>query len=140
MANQNIFRGALLAIIAIGFGVGALRLPIGQFSRPGPGLFPLLVSSLLLVSALLMLMQAFLTAPEPLYFHAKNIAVVLLGLAGFALLSALLSMILGIVWLVFVSSLAGTSYSWKRNLKISIALVAIAFGFQELLGLNLRLM
>jgi hypothetical protein len=140
MANQNILRGAILAIIAIGFALGALRLPIGQFSRPAAGLFPLLVSSLLLVCALLMLVQAFLAAPVPLYFHAKNIVVVLLGLAGFAVLSALVSMILGIVWLVFVSSLAGTSYSWKRNLKISIALVAIAFGFQELLGLNLRLM
>ena len=41
--------------------------------------------------------------------------------------------------MVFCSSLAGTSYSVVRNLKISAGLVAMAFAFQKLLGLNLPL-
>jgi hypothetical protein len=43
------------------------------------------------------------------------------------------------VFMVFVASLAGTSYSWKRSLKISAGLIAVAFAFQKLLGLNLPL-
>ena len=45
----------------------------------------------------------------------------------------------GIVFLVFCSGFAGTSYSWKRNLKIAAVLVGIAFAFQKLLGVSLPL-
>ena len=49
-------------------------------------------------------------------------------------------MMLGIAFMVFVAGFAGTSaYSWKRNLKITAGLIAVAFGFQKLLGLNLPL-
>jgi hypothetical protein len=48
-------------------------------------------------------------------------------------------MILGIVFLVFCSSFAGTSYSITRNLKISAGLIAVAFAFRHLLGLQLPL-
>jgi len=45
----------------------------------------------------------------------------------------------GIVVLVFTASMAGTAYSWKRNLQISAALIAVAIAFEKLLGLNLHL-
>jgi hypothetical protein len=48
------------------------------------------------------------------------------------------SIVLGIVLLVLVSSLAATSFSWKRVLAISVALIAVALAFQKLLGLNLQ--
>ena len=41
--------------------------------------------------------------------------------------------------MVFCSTLAGTSYSVMRNVKISAGLIAIAFALQKLLGLNLPL-
>jgi hypothetical protein len=42
--------------------------------------------------------------------------------------------------MVFCSTLAGTSYSLLRNVKISAGLLAIAFGLQMLLGLGLPLL
>lgn len=48
-------------------------------------------------------------------------------------------MIVGIAFMVFCASLAGTSYSVARNLKIAAGLVAVAFAFQKLLGLQLPL-
>jgi len=48
-------------------------------------------------------------------------------------------MIAGIVFMVFCASFAGTSYSVVRNLIISAGLLAIAFAFQKLLGLQLPL-
>jgi len=77
--------------------------------------------------------------PVPVNYNMKNIALVLLGLCGFAVLSEYLNMIAGIVFLVFCSSFAGTSYSVVRNLKISAGLIAIAFMFRNLLGLQLPL-
>ena len=139
MPNQSLSRGLVLAGIALAFGLGALRLPIGQLSHSGAGLFPLMVSGLLLILALIMMARSFVLASAPLSLNVKNIAVILLGLAGFVLCSKLLNAAVGIVWLVFVAALAGTSYSWQRNLKVSVGLIAIALIFQKFLGLNLRL-
>ena len=48
-------------------------------------------------------------------------------------------MIVGIIFLVFFSTLAGTSYSVWRNVMIAAVLIAIAFAFKNGLGLQLPL-
>ena len=125
--------------IALAFGLGSLNYQIGHFSRSGPGLFPLMVSCLLFLIGLLSVVRSRFVAPVPLDYNMKNIAIILLALCGFALISQHLNMIAGIVFMVFCSSFAGKSYSLLRNIKISAVLLAIAFGFQRLLGLNLPL-
>ena len=140
MNDRNLVRGLFLAAVSLAFGLGALRYPIGDFSHAGPGLFPLLVSCLLFVIAAITIVRSRFVEPVPLNFNLKNIALILLGLCGFALISRLLDMMAGIVFMVFVASFAGTSYSWKRNLKVSAGLIAVAFAFQKLLGLNLPLL
>jgi hypothetical protein len=73
-------------------------------------------------------------------FNMKNIALILASLCGFALVSEHLNMIVGIMFMVFCVSFAGTSsYSVMRNLKISAGLIAVALAFQKLLGFNLPL-
>ena len=72
-------------------------------------------------------------------FNLRNIGIILASLAGFALLSEKLNMIVGIVFLVFCSTLAGRKYSVLRNVKLAAGLVAVAFAFQKLLGLSLPL-
>jgi hypothetical protein len=73
-------------------------------------------------------------------FKMKNIALILASLCGFALISEHLNMIVGIMFMVFCASFAGTSsYSVMRNLKISAGLIAVALAFQKLLGFNLPL-
>jgi hypothetical protein len=72
-------------------------------------------------------------------FNPRNIALVLASLVGFALLSEYLNMIAGIVFMVFCASLAGTSYSVVRNLKIAGVLIVVAVMFQKFLGLQLPL-
>lgn len=125
--------------IALTFGLTALRYPIGDLSRAGPGLFPALVSGMLLVIGISAVVRALMVEPQPLDFNFKNIALILGSLCGFALISMHLNMIAGIVFMVFCSGFAGTSYSWLRNVKISLGLVAMALALQKLLGLNLPL-
>ena len=139
MNNMNLVRGLVLMAIALIFGLGSLNYTIGQFSRAGPGLFPLLVSCLLFLIRLITVVRSRFVAPLPWSYNMKNIALILLGLCGFALLSEHLDMIAGIVFLVFCTSFAGTSYSVVRNLKISAGLIGVAFMFQKLLGLQLPL-
>lgn len=124
-------------VISLAFGLGSLRYSIGQLSQAGPGLFPLMVSGLLFVIGLINLVQSRLVQAVPLNFSFRNIAIVLASLCGFAVLTQYLNVIAGIVFLVFFASLAATSRSVLRNLKVSAGLVGVAFALHQLLGLSL---
>jgi Tripartite tricarboxylate transporter TctB family len=139
MNNLNFIRGLCIMAIALLFGLVSLNYSIGQFSRAGPGLFPLIVSCLVFMIGLTTVVRSYFVEPVPLNYNMRNIAIVLLSLCGFAVLSAHLNMIAGIVFLVFCASFAGSSHSVQRNLKISAGLIAIAFMFRNLLGLQLPL-
>jgi small-conductance mechanosensitive channel len=65
--------------------------------------------------------------------------VIIGSLCAFALVATFVNMIAGIVVMVFLSTIAGTTYSWVRNVKISIGLVLMAFFFARVLGMNLPL-
>jgi hypothetical protein len=139
MTNRNFLRGLFLVAIALAFGLGSLKYPRGSFERAGPGMFPLLVSSLLFVLGAITVVRAFLVERAPLNFNVRNISLILGSLAGFALISEYVNMIAGIVLMVFVATLAGTSYSVVRNIKIAAGLIAMALFFQKVLGVQLPL-
>jgi len=141
MIDRNLARGLFLAAIALAFGLGALRYPLGDFSRAGAGLFPLMVSGLLLLIAVATVVRSRLMKNGPPFeFNPVNIALLLSSLCAFALVSRVLNMTAGIVALVFISGFAGTAkYSIVRNLKVSVGLFLVALAFQKLLGLSLNL-
>jgi hypothetical protein len=58
MNDRNLVRGLFLMAISLAFGLTSLRCPIGQFSRAGPGLFPLLVSCLLFLIGLITVVRS----------------------------------------------------------------------------------
>lgn len=102
-------------------------------------MFPFIVSCMLFVIGVITVVRARLVKPVPLNFQVRNISIILGSLCGFALLSHYLNMIVGIVFMVFCSGFASTTYSVARNLKIAAVLVLIALAFQKLLGVNLPL-
>ncbi|AZY48407.1 tripartite tricarboxylate transporter TctB [Bordetella avium] len=138
--NRIVVRGLFIMLIGIVFGGTALRYPIGTLGRFGPGLFPLIVSGLLVLIGITTIVRARFAAPETLDYNIKNIVIVLSALIAFVLVSHFINMLLGIACLVFISTLAGTSYSVVRNLKITVGLCAVAFGFKYFLGLSLPLL
>jgi hypothetical protein len=139
MNDRNLMRGLFLVAISLFFGLQAVRYPIGQLSRPGAGLFPLIVSCLLLLIGAITVVRSRFDPKVPMVFNLKNIAIILASLCGFAIVSNYLNMIAGIVFMVGCASFAGTSYSLARVLKVSAGLIAVAFAFQKLLGFNLPL-
>lgn len=140
MNDRNLVRGLFLMAISLLFGLEAMRYPIGEFSRAGPGLFPLMVAGLLLLIGLITAVRSRFVQRVHLQFNAKNIAIILGSLCGFALASHFVNMILGIIVMVFIASFAGKSkYSVLRNLYISAGLIAVGLAFQKLLGFNLPL-
>lgn len=140
MNNLNLFRGLFLIAFALIFGATALTYNIGQFSRSGPGLFPLLVSGMLLAIGIVTVVRSRFVPPVPISHNYKNIVVILASLCAFAVVSQHINMLVGIVVLVFCASYAGSNYSVVRNLKITAGLIIVAFIFKDLLGLNLPLL
>jgi hypothetical protein len=139
MLDRNTARGIFLLAISLIFGLQALQYPIGSMRNAGPGLFPLIVSGLLLLIALITLLRARLMPRESMGGSYRNIVIILASLCGFAITSKFANMTLGIVVLVFCSAIAGKTYSIRNNLQVSAGLIAVAFAFQKLLGLNLPL-
>jgi hypothetical protein len=140
MNDRNLLRGLFLVAISLAFGLLSLRYPVGELSRAGPGLFPLIVSSILFIIGAISIVSSRFTARVRLDFNVKNIAIILASLCGFALLSTHVNMIAGIAFLVFCASFAGMAkYSVTRNILVVAGLVAMALTFQKLLGFNLPL-
>ena len=140
MLNTNTLRGLALMAVALFFGFNAQKYPVGDFARPGPGLFPLVVSGVLFALAIILVVQARLERPVPIDFQLKNIALVLLSLVLFVVASKIVSMFLGIALLVFVAGAAGSNYSLKTNAQVVVGLTIVALVFERLLGLNLGLL
>jgi len=139
MNDQNLWRGLFISAVAVAFGAAAARYPLGDLAHVGSGLFPLMVSGLLLLVGVIMMARCLFVEKQPIDFRFRNIAIILTSLCGFAFVSQVVNMIAGIVFLVFFSGIAASSYSWKRNIKISVVLILIAFAFRNFLGLNLPL-
>ena len=139
MNDRNLARGLFLVALSLAFGLTALRYPIGDFARAGAGLFPVVVSSMLLLIGLATVIRSRFVQKAHLDFEPKNIAIILGSLCAFAVVTLLVNMIAAIVTMVFIATLAGTNYSWKRNVKVAIGLCLMAFVFARLLGMNLPL-
>jgi hypothetical protein len=140
MGNQKVMRGLALIALALLFGVQSTAYHVGTLAKAGSGLFPLIISVLLGVIGVVMLVQSRFEPAEPMSFNAKNTLIILASLIGFVLIAEHTKVSLAIVYLVFVSTLAGSDYSVWRNLKISAVLMVIAFAFHTFLGLNLPLL
>ena len=58
MKDRNVLKGLFLIAIALAFGLGSLKYPVGKLERAGPGFFPLLVSSILFLLGLSMVIRS----------------------------------------------------------------------------------
>ena len=139
MIDRNLARGLFLMAISLAFGLTGLKYPMGDFGRAGPGLFPVTVSVMLFLIGVATVIRSRFVDKAPLRLNPRNISIILGSLCAFAVVTLFVNMIAAIVAMVFIATLAGKDYSWKRNIKISLGLVAMAFVFADFLGMNLPL-
>jgi len=140
MNNLNFVRGLFLVAISLLFGLTSFSYKMGDFSRAGPGLFPLVVSILLFLIGLSSVIRSRFVAPVPIDYNFRNIFIIIFSLAGFAFISEHVNMLVGIFFLAFSASYAGQNNSMVRNVKIAIGLLLVACGFKYLLHLNLPIL
>jgi hypothetical protein len=139
MVNQNIGRGLLLGAVALLFLVQAPNYTIGSLGHPGPGLFPVMIASVLLFIGIVIVARSYFLEAVPLDFRFRNIALIASALVGFALISQYLNMLAGIAFMATVASLASEDFSIRRTATIAAALCVIAFAMKRFLGVQLPL-
>ena len=139
MINQNIGRGLLVAAVALLFLVQAPRYTIGGLSRPGPGLFPVLVAGVLLLIAVIIIARSYFLEAAPFDFRFRNIALIATALISFALISQFVNMLAGIIVMTTLASLASEDFSIPRTATIAGALCLVAVAMKKLLGVQLPL-
>jgi predicted MFS family arabinose efflux permease len=139
MNDRNLARGLFLMALSLAFGLTAFKYPIGDFARAGPGLFPVLISSLLFLIGMATVIRSRFVEKTALTLNPRNIGIILGSLIGFAVVTMFVNMFAAIVFMVFFATMAGSNYSWRRNVKISIGLCLMALVFAKLLGMNLPL-
>jgi hypothetical protein len=139
MVNQNTGRGLLLVAIALLFLFQAPRYTLGSLSRPGPGLFPVIVAGTLLIIGLAIVVRSHFSEAVPLDFRVRNIALIAASLVGFALVSEYVNMLAGIAVMVTMASLASDDFSIPRTAAIIVALCLVAVAMKKSLGVQLPL-
>jgi hypothetical protein len=139
MVNQNTGRGLLLAAVALLFLFQAPRYTIGSLSRPGPGLFPVIVAGILLIIGIAIVVRSHFIAFVPLDLRVRNIALIAASLVGFALVSEYVNMLAGIAVMVTMASLASDDFSIPRTAAIIVVLCLVAVAMQKGLGVQLPL-
>jgi hypothetical protein len=139
MVNQNVGKGLLLATVALLFLFQAPGYSIGSLSRPGPGLFPVIVAGLLLVIGIAIVVRSRFTESVPLDFRIRNIALIAASLVGFVLVSEYVNMFVGIAVMVMMASLASDDFSIPRTAAIIVALCLVAVAMKNGLGVQLPL-
>lgn len=138
---KDFFTGLLLLVIAAAFAYGLTELQIGTAYRMGPGYFPMLLTGMLTIFAIVILINGFRTAGEPIGdipWRALIIITVSIVLYGATLKGLGLVPALGLT--VLLSTFAADKWDAKAAIGVTIVLVAASVTiFVKGLGLPLSL-
>jgi Tripartite tricarboxylate transporter TctB family len=136
-------RDFLAGLLFMAFGAAALVMSQayapGTAARMGPGYFPRALGILLLVLGAVLALRGLRATSEPQpRWHWRPLAIVLLGVAIFALAAQWLGLVLAGLVLVLVSSAASQEFRWKEAL-LSGAIQGVAAVTVFVYGLRIPL-
>ncbi len=135
LGRPDRYSGMVLVLVA-GFAVfEALHLPFGSIKAPDAGFFPICLSILLLVVAVIIVMRSYIVESERPDFTAQawKVAIAAVALVVYALVLQTVGFLVAttVIMLMMMRGLGGMS--WTRALLIAIPGVVVSYlGFLEL--------
>lgn len=138
--------GILAGLVFIGIGVlglvAAQGLSIGTLASMGPGFMPRILSILICIVGAVTIVRAFLVR-QPIVLPTaapRAVICILLAVAGFALINAVIGYLAAAFFLIVVASLARPGHRWPETLLLAAVMGAVTTGiFIYGLGVQLRL-
>lgn len=126
---------AVLVVLGIAGVVGSFRLGLGELSVPGPGLWPLIISALLTVTAAIVAVTQDPTGVEPWTARALMIVGGLVSLAVFIVLFQLIGFIIPAFLMLLVWLRVFARETWAMTVVLSVVGTAVLYVlFVEALG------
>lgn len=127
--NGKDFYSGLIFILFGGFAaIGARGYPLGTAGRMGPGYFPTVLGSLLILLGLVISARSLLGTEGGLIkgWAIRPLVLVLGAVVAFALIVERLGLVLAMVALIFVSCLGGTEFRLREVVALFLVLAAMA--------------
>lgn len=140
--NGDLTIAVLLLAVAAFFIWGALRMPAGTFSVPGPAIVPLILGTLLGATALILIVKTLVSRTqepvEPVTFGLSSVLILFgsLTAVAFAFEPAGFDATIGIFLFAMLRTFSRLGTLRSALLAVAITLVAHGF-FASLLGVNL---
>lgn len=138
---KDFFTGVLLLVISAVFAYGLLDLQIGTAYRMGPGYFPLVLTGLLTIFAIIILINGFRTDGDPIgEIPWRGLVIVTVAIVLYGVTLRGLGLVLALGLTVFLSTFAADKWNAKAAVAVTLVLVAASVGiFVRGLGLPLSL-
>lgn len=130
-SQRDFWSGIMFIVVGAAFAVGATNYSMGVSARPGPGYFPLILSTIMGLLGAIVLFKSLTIETEdgdkvgP--FAWRPLIVVVVAITVFGLLLPRLGMILTIPILIFITSLAGDEFRWKGVLAAAVVLTIASY-------------
>ena len=125
-SERDFWSGLMFIVIGIAFGIGARNYSMGVGARPGPGYFPMILSSILVLLGAIVLFKSLtveIEGGDPVGpFAWRPLLVIVAAITVFGLLLPRLGMIITVPVLIFITSLAGDEFKWKGVLAAAVVL------------------
>lgn len=125
---KDFFTGILLLAIAAVFAYGLLELQIGTAYRMGPGYFPMVLTGLLTIFAIVMVINGFITDGEPVgTIPWRGLIIVTLSVVLYGATLRGLGMVPALTLTVLLSTFASNRWDGKLAIGVTILLVASCY-------------
>ncbi len=130
-SQRDFWSGIMFIVVGAAFAIGATNYSMGVSARPGPGYFPLILSTIMGLLGAIVLFKSLTVETEDGdkvgAFAWRPLIVVVVAITVFGLLLPRLGMIITIPILIVITSLAGDEFSWKGVLAAAVVLTIASY-------------
>ncbi len=141
-SQKDFWSGIMFLVVGGGFAAGAYNYSMGTAARPGPGYFPLILSTILAVLGAIVLFKSLTVETadgDPIGKIAwRPLLVVLVAITVFAISIQRLGMFISIPILIGIVSAAGDEFSWLGVIASAVILTVFSY-LVFILGLGLTI-
>ena len=141
-SQKDFWSGIMFVLVGVGFAAGAYNYSMGTSARPGPGYFPLILSSILAILGAIVLFKSLTietAGGDPIGKIAwRPLLVIVAAITVFAIILPRLGMFISIPILILIVSAAGDEFHWIGVIIMAIVLTVFSYGV-FILGLGLTI-
>ena len=133
--KRDYYAGALMALLGTFAAFGAMQLQVGTLVRMGPGMFPMVLSGVLILLGLLIALNAGDDAHNPdelnhladdasPYPDLRGCAAIIGGMLAFAGLTGTFGLVAGTFACVFIAAIGDRNQTWLGSLMLASIITA----------------